>query len=60
MFQSETPLTVTAPLERIRPVGVADNVLPELRAGLDLGLQQVTLVEEQDDWGICQQFVCDD
>jgi len=60
VFQSETPLTITAPLERIRPVGVAGDVLPELRASLDLGLQQVALVEEQDDCGIRQQFIRDD
>jgi len=54
------PLTITTPLERIWPVGVADNVLPELRASLDLGLQQITLVEEQDDCGIRQQFIRND
>ena len=60
IFQSGMPLTITTPLERIWPVGVADNVLPELRASLDLGLQQITLVEEQDDCGIRQQFIRND
>lgn len=54
------PLTITAPLKRIRPVGVADNVLSELRASLNLGLQEVALVQEQDDCGICQQLIRDD
>lgn len=60
VFQSETPLTTTAALERIRPVGVTDDVFRELRASLDLGPQQVALVEEQDERGIRQQFVRDD
>lgn len=58
--QSETPLTIAAPLERVWPVAVTDNVLREMRAGLNLGPQQVALVEEQDERGIRQQFVRDD
>ena len=52
--------TATAPLKRIWPVGVTDNVFREMHASLDLDLQQVTLIEEQDDWCIRQQFVGDD
>jgi hypothetical protein len=46
VFQLETPPTITASLERIRPVGVTDDVLCEMGASLNLGLQQVALVEE--------------
>ena len=56
----EIPLTIGAPLKRVWPVAVTDNVLRELRASLNLGLQQVTLVEEQDERGVRQQFVRDD
>jgi len=56
---SEKLLTVTASLERVWPVCVADDVFRKMRASLDLGPQQVTLVEEQDERGIRQQFVRD-
>lgn len=56
---SEKLLTVAASLERVWPVGVADYVFRKMRASLDLGPQQVALVEEQDDRGIRQQFIRD-
>jgi len=58
--QSDISLTIAAPLKRVRPVGIADDMLREMRASLNLGLEQVALVEEQDEGGIRQQFVRDD
>lgn len=60
MGRLETSLTIAAPLERIRPVSITDDMLREVCASLNLGLEQVALVEEQDEGGICQQLVRDD